>query len=1176
MAMADESAASVDGGATRVDVPPVGTREQAPEEINTSLFPLSSASLSIAAPPSVPQWLSNSSFTVDLSTINDAVASIHRGDAGLESEPESEEEMERQDKTTAKTSYELLESSESDGDSRRERKRGSKKKKRKRERSGERGDDTADYRARKSGVPAWAGPDAKPAKDYYFDTHGDRDNLAFGCLYRMDIPRYKSVNSEKDFGVGFRRFYQRKESTLDTDDDIDSLDSKFKSDGRYWSPRYSALERHKSYKRYRILASKKFDDTLEDDFIPLTEDVASHESTDGSSSLRPAVEESWEDEVLGRTREFNKMTREYPHDERIWLEFAEFQDEVSSRQPQKGARLQTLEKKISILEKACELNPDNEDLLLALLKAYQRRDSSDVLIGRWEKILIQHSSSFKLWREFLLVLKGEFSRFKVTEARKFYAHAIQAIFSACSKQFRQVKQISGLPDSATIQLELGLVDIFLSLCRFEWQAGYQELATALLQAEIEFSLFSPSLYLTEQSKQRLFEHFWNGGGARVGEEGALGWSTWLEKEEEERQRAIKEEFARDDEKGGWTGWSEPMFKNVKTNKVAEDVHDTFPEEFKEEVEVETEDLKQEDDTEALLKILGIDVDAEPNGEVKDTSTWVRWSQEESSRDHDQWMPIHSKSAGTSQIDGETDNEDDEHLSSIILYEDISEYMFSLTSEAARLSLVSEFIDFFGGKISRGLCSNSSCWMEKILSLETFPDGISQNLTSVYNALVKLEASSNDYCNMKSLLGDDNNISQRTSMMTFLRNAILLFLNAFPRNHFLEEAALIAEELSVTKMGSSSHSITPCRVLAKSLLKNDRQDVLFCGVYAQREAAFGNIDHARRVFDMALSSVEVLPANLKSNAPLLYLWYAEMELSSGMVEHSESSSRAIHILSCLGSGESYSPFKSHPSNLQLLRSRQGFKERIKTVRLAWITGSIDDHSIAVICSASLFEELTTGWAAAVEVLDQSFAMVLPERRSNSNQLESLYNFYLRMLWRHQKQLTLRKIWDAIIQGLQIYPYNPDLFTNLVKVGHSYTTPNKLRLFFHDISHKKPSVILWLFALAFEMGKGNDSHRIHALFERSLADGKLRSSVVLWRCYVAYEIDIARKPSSARRVFFRAIHACPWSKKLWLDGFLKLHSVLTPKELSDLQEVMRDKELNLRTDIYEILLQDEIPL
>jgi hypothetical protein len=58
-----------------------------------------------------------------------------------------------------------------------------------------------------------------------------------------------------------------------------------------------------------------------------------------------------------------------------------------------------------------------------------------------------------------------------------------------------------------------------------------------------------------------------------------------------------------------------------------------------------------------------------------------------------------------------------------------------------------------------------------------------------------------------------------------------------------------------------------------------------------------------------------------------------------------------------------------------------------------------------------------------------------------------------------------------------------------------------------------------------------------------------------------------------IFFFCIIVRSKFKRLWLDGFLKLNSVLTAKELSDLQEVMRDKELNLRTDIYEILLQDE---
>lgn len=232
----------------------------------------------------------------------------------------------------------------------------------------------------------------------------------------------------------------------------------------------------------------------------------------------------------------------------------------------------------------------------------------------------------------------------------------------------------------------------------EWQAGYQELATALFQAEIEFSLFCPSLLLTEQSKHRLFEHFWNGDGARVGEEGALGWSAWLEKEEENRQRIVKEETSHDNEKGGWTGWSEPISKSKGNSTNSEELGDDNV--SAEEAEIEKEVMKQEDDTENLLKLLGIDIDVGANAEVKDTSTWTRWAEEESSRDCDHWMPVHSE-AGIPLSDATEDGEADEQLLKVIVYEDVREYLFSLSSEEARLSLLYQFIHFFGGKVPQG-------------------------------------------------------------------------------------------------------------------------------------------------------------------------------------------------------------------------------------------------------------------------------------------------------------------------------------------------------------------------------------------------------------------------------------------------------------------------------------------
>lgn len=155
----------------------------------SSLFPLSNTpAASTPAAPRVPQWLSNSSFAADFAAINEAVSSIHDRHASPHSESESDDGRGREresDLPATRTSYDLIESPESGGDSKNEGTRRKKKSKRRRKRSRERGDDGAgDLGSRKSDVRSWAGSAFKPAKDYYFDSRGDRDNLAFGSIYR--------------------------------------------------------------------------------------------------------------------------------------------------------------------------------------------------------------------------------------------------------------------------------------------------------------------------------------------------------------------------------------------------------------------------------------------------------------------------------------------------------------------------------------------------------------------------------------------------------------------------------------------------------------------------------------------------------------------------------------------------------------------------------------------------------------------------------------------------------------------------------------------------------------------------------------------------------------------------------------------------------------------------------
>ncbi|XP_020268919.1 protein NRDE2 homolog [Asparagus officinalis] len=1086
---------------------------------SSSLFPLTSNPNPNTSSTSNtnPQWLSNPSYTLELSSLPSASAAVPPLYYSSDDEPFTRPDP---------PSYDLVGSAPSDSDSdgdRRSLKRKEKKRRKKKRRRESEKEGSEREAFRKPGVLDWAGSETKLAKGYHFDVHGDQDNLVYGSLYRMDVPRYR-LHSQSDMPVINFQLFRRRPSNLsmDIDGDVDIIDSKLKTAGRYCSVNYSTLERHKGLKHVKIV--NKMSSLVPGEYIPLIELHSPPENGSNLSSTKGDIEESWEDEVFRRTRELNKMSRDFPHDEKVWLAFAEFQDKLASTQLQKAARLQTLEKKISILEKAVDINPDSEELLLCLMKSYRERDSRDVLMERWKKVLMLHSDNVTLWKEFLIICQGEFSQFKVSDIRRTYAHAIQALSSACDKLCRQ----GWSKDPSLVQLELGLVDMFINLCRFEWQTGYQELATGLFQAEIEYSLFCPSMLLSAESKRRLFEHFWSHGGARLGEDGALGWSIWLTNEQQ--QKTLSGEFPHETEIGGWTGWSDPPSKKIAFAGRPEQSEEHAMDNENTDEKLDDEDVPLNDDVESLLKRLGVNVDAEPHNEIKDAKTWNRWAEEELSRDADQWMPVHNHSGNHGNFSPayakeNQDIEDNEQLSRVILFEEVNDYLFSLHSEEARFSLVSQFIDFYGGKINRWTCTNNSSWIEKLLSLETIPNSISEDLRVVFEVVNRAQSSPINP-NLELLLGSTHKLLNN-NMMKFLRNAILLLLNVFPRNHILQESLLAIEDLFMNKIKSSTCAVNPSRCLAKNLLKNDRQDLLLCGVYARNEANYGNIDIARKIYDMAISSTDGLPPDLMEYVPLLYFWYAEMEMEiCRSASNSDSPQRAVHILCCLGGNIKYTPFKSRPSGLQILRARQGFKEQIKVLQSAWALGDIKEYSVVLICAASLFEALVTGLASGIEVIEEAFSMTLPERRTWSLQLETLWIYYIGILQKHLKELSFTKVWESIAKGLRLYPYNPKSFTSVVEVSSLYIVPHKVRMLLDECFQRKPSLVLCLFALLFELSKNGSSHRIRGLFEKALANDQLQKSVLLWRFYLAYEADLAHNPSATRRIFFRAVHACPW--------------------------------------------------
>jgi hypothetical protein len=72
--------------------------------------------------------------------------------------------------------------------------------------------------------------------------------------------------------------------------------------------------------------------------------------------------------------------------------------------------------------------------------------------------------------------------------------------------------------------------VFLQFCYFLKQAGFAEKSIALFQALIEFNYSMPAVLLSAPRVEQvaLFEPFWDSCVPRFGEEGAVGWSTWIQ------------------------------------------------------------------------------------------------------------------------------------------------------------------------------------------------------------------------------------------------------------------------------------------------------------------------------------------------------------------------------------------------------------------------------------------------------------------------------------------------------------------------------------------------------------------------------------------------------------------------------------------------------------------------
>ncbi|CAI5933243.1 unnamed protein product [Closterium sp. NIES-65] len=699
---------------------------------------------------------------------------------------------------------------------------------------------------------------------------------------------------------------------------------------RYWSPWNAVFERSKEVRRLTAAAARK--QQGEGGRGGGEEGVL---GVGGKEEEGEEEGETWDEYVFRRTREFNEDTRRHPLDEQLWLRFVSFQDEAATGggggRHRAAVLRQVVEKKVAVLERALQHVADSEAVALTYLHTCNGRDDAATLDAKWRSAIGRSPGSANLWRGYIRWQKGQFATFTVGKMRESLIAAIRALVGRRNQVWRELQQRPSDPIK-TRQLaasEVAAVDMLVDSCRFEHQSGHAELAVALLQAETEYAVRPPPLPLSfsEGSKLRLFQAFWEGGGERVGEEGGIGWSAWLAREEgygmggegggqgggghgngegkegEEEEEEEEEENEEEEEKGGWTGWHEIVRKGEGGGKkvVGEGEEEKEGEEGKgeeaeegekgekqgdkdsngeeeeedeedEEEEEEDEDEEEEEDEGVLeaevmerIKAGKDGTGAGAGGGAADVAgeDWVK--------DPGVWQrwaaeERRRESRQWQPMRADKGKRDDEQAAEEDEEEELErvvEYEDSVTNSVS-------------GTATGGTATAGTATAGDGTTAGKKRGGTAAAIQAVVERARGREAGATHSATHAAAAPTATATASAVNCQPAVSEPHLLL--GHPDWPMANSCFNQSPPAAAGEQSAAAKAVRAAKTEVKRLLKTRRQDLGLWAAYARLEAESGNLDAARKVLDTALASVAALPKAAAEATPLLVLAYTHIELS----------------------------------------------------------------------------------------------------------------------------------------------------------------------------------------------------------------------------------------------------------------------------------------------------------
>ncbi|KAI7957432.1 hypothetical protein MJO28_004527 [Puccinia striiformis f. sp. tritici] len=507
----------------------------------------------------------------------------------------------------------------------------------------------------------------------------------------------------------------------------------------------------------------------------------------------------------------------------------------------------------------------------------------------------------------------------------------------------------------------------------------------------------------------------------------------------------------------------------------------------------------------------------------------------------------------------TDLQDDEDPFACILFDDIRNLLFLLSTDDSLQALLYSFLSFVGVSIpppdidtnvpfftdpflSTELIDvperQSTFWPQSIESKPSFdPYGPSERLSGIKKPqMIPFRIFPYD---IRQLFADRSrwfvNFQPPQDLINMIRNSF----QALRTTESLKQDTYF----KLCELSFEARLDVPSAVkLAKQSLSLDQRNLVLWDAYARLCLLQSKPKQARDVY------VKTLEMSEQGNQELMCLWcsWAEMEFQLGHFRLVISI--LARAMNCLD--ESPSELVQNTSQPRspalLLRVRRAF--------IGHLAGSFQDDvpltllrsRISVGVGYGTFEYITEGFEAGCSAYE--FSLKALNGLDSPAEEEELWLSYSKLIYQqivdHQrfKPIQIREILQRAIVK---FPNN-SIFLAIFAFNESkMKIQNHTRRLIDSIllnnntngNNLVVTVNRWLFAIWVELNLNSSTFNqaaVRSLFERALTNQSIRACLQMWILYIEFEIR-NQNYDRARSLIKRSIAHCPWSKELYLLQF-----------------------------------------